>query len=268
MQHEPVAQALRPTTVGALRVLMTLTFAEAVGERVLTASFAVAVVSMGFILSCSELAIFAHERVLVDGALTAMTLTPLLLTMVCAQVLMERDMGARCASALMAQPISAGVWLLGRFLGLWLAMVAEVAVMGCVFAVGFVAAGVPLLGTRLCAMGLVPVECTLALAITMTARCMSQRHVAWITATVLVGAGYLTLTPAELRDQPWAVRMPAFQVAQALLPQMQRVNLRAAAARDASVEAEFVVSAVFYSVGYSGAALLAGAAALRRRRCL
>lgn len=266
MVRDEHAVALRPNSGRALWALAGLTICEALGDRYLHIALAIAAIMATLTLSVSQVAIFAHERVLIDGALTTLTLTPLLLTMAAALVLMERDVGQRSASALLAHPISLNVWLMGRFLGLWALMVTEVAAMAAVFAAVLLASGLTVTGTLALAVLLIPVECTLALGITMMVRCMSQRAVAAVTAVIIVGAGYFTLDAAELSRHKPSFAWLVVKAAQTVLPQMQRVNLRGEAAWGIDVPGSMVGYAVTYGVGYSGCALLVGMLALKLKR--
>jgi hypothetical protein len=220
-------------------------------------------------LTLSEVAIFAHSRILVDFGLTAMTLTPLAVSIGASQAIMGRDLGGTAASALLSRPLSLGTWLMGRFLGLWALMVAMVALMATIFLAVMAVLGLPVTATLLWAMALVPVECTIAMAIAMALRCMGHRTVAAAAAVLLVGAGYMTLNLAELHQQKHGpVAAACLRAVQATVPQMQRINLRALAAQDGPVPEGFVIYAILYGASYSAGALLVGAWALRRRRAL
>lgn len=257
-----------PTQLRACATLAILTWHEAVGERCLQLVTLLALAAAGLSLSLSEVAIFAHERVLVDCALTALTLAPLCISAALAQVLMGRDLGERTASALLSHPVPLWVWLLGRFLGLWFTQAALIGAMAAVFVPVLVGAGLSPVGTLGWAVGLTVVECTVALSVAMAARCVARPAMAAVMAVVILGAGYFTLSSSDLRDTPRAPVMPLYRVAQAVLPQMQRINLRPEAARGAPVPEHFVGYAVVYGLGYSTVALLVGAAAVSRRRRL
>lgn len=261
--------ALHPGFWQAWTTLTALTFQEALGERCLQAAALVALGISALSLSVSEVAIFAHERVLVDGVLTATTLLPLCFTAATAQVLMGRDVGLRAASPLLSHPLSSSLWLLGRFSGLWCALGAQIAVMALIFLPVLWGAGLTSWATWTWSLLLIWVECTVALSIAMAARCLARPAMAAVVTLVLVGAGYLTLPPGDLRDTPRAQAMPLYRAAQAALPQMQRINLRAEAARGAPAPEGFVGYAVVYGLGYSMAMLSLGSCALglRRRRC-
>ena len=258
-----------PSPPRTLLTLATLTFLEAVRDHYLELAAGIACLITVVSMTASEVAIFAHSRILVDFALTAMTLTPLAVSLIVSQAILGRDLGGTAASALLSRPMSRGTWLMGRFVGLWALMVTMVALMAAIFLAVLGGLGVPLTPALLWAMALIPVECTIAQAIAMTLRCMSHRTVAAATTVLFVGSGYMTLNLTELSQQTHRPVVAAcYQVAQAVVPQMQRINLRALAAHGGEVPAGFVLYAVLYGIGYSAVALLVGAWALGRRRAL
>jgi len=265
----PLTPAPAPSFARTVLTLATLTFREALGDHYLEICAAVACLMTLLSMTASEVAIFAHNRVMVDFALTAMTLTPLAVSMGASQAIMGQDLGGCAASALLSRPLSRGTWLMGRFVGLWALVLAMVALMAAIFLAVMVALGVPVTPALLWAMALVPVECTIAKAIAMGLRCMSHRTVAAATAVLFAGSGYMTLNLAELNQQKYGpVAATCVRAVQAVVPQMQRINLRALAAQEGEVPEGFVMYAVLYGAGYSAAALMLGAWALRRRKAL
>ena len=266
----PATEAVHVSLLGhrfrALGAIITLTAQEVLRGRYVAAS----ALGMAAALAAGEVgsavSIIAHDRIVVDTGLAAMSLVGAALSFGVGQSIIARDLGRDGASLMLSQPLPRGLWLVARFLGVWAVVISLTAAMAGMQAALMVARGMALPISFGPAVAAVTLEAGVALAVSMVLACVGSRPLAAAAAMVVIVVGYsldemVALVASRSPEfLPWALGL------RAVLPQLGRLNLRPWAARDLPLPAHLCAWAAIYAVCYSGAWLLMGAVALRRRR--
>lgn len=264
----PRRDVLMPQAIRNVLTLAGLTYLETLKDGYVLMAAGLAAVVTALSVTMSEISMFAHERIIVDFALSAMTLTGLTVGIGVSQVVMAKDMRGRGACVLLTRPIGREVWLIGRFVGVFALMLTTLIAMAAIFVPSMWLLGVPLHSSIIFSLLLVPVECTVAQGISMAMRCLCQTIIAAATTVVLVGGGYL-LDPNVLSEQRHEMMAQnALNIISAVLPQMRRLNGRAWAAHAEPLPHHFLFYGMVYGAAYTTCALCIGVFALRRRRAL
>ena len=264
---EPIHPLPRRALTRAFVGLFRLTVQDAWGQRIMPLSLGVATAALALATSLSEVSIFAHTRLVVDVTLTVSTLFIALFTVTHGQRLVHHDLTVTSPSVVMARPLPWGLWLGARFAGVWAMACLLTVVMGTVTWCGMHLFGFSPPAAMGPALALIPCEVGILLACGMVFSCLGQPRIATVAIIAWAAAGYM----AHDIVAAWAARAGALRpqlaaVAHVVLPELERLSGRMAAAHAQPVTGQDLATAWVYAVGYVGVWLLGSAAILRWRR--
>lgn len=143
------------------------TLREAVRSRVLHTLlfFAVALIGTGVLLA--TLSYVERARILQDVGLAAVRGFSILIAIFVGIGLVQREVERRTIFTILSKPIGRSEFLLGKYLGLLLTLLLQIAIMGACFAAVSLLAGAPLGAAHAAAFTLIAAETAVVLAIAL-----------------------------------------------------------------------------------------------------
>ncbi|MBI3179861.1 MAG: ABC transporter permease [Deltaproteobacteria bacterium] len=245
------------------------TFVEAIRNRLLLLSALFALVLVGLSVSAASVSIGEQSRLIVDVGLAAASALGSAIALALSVSSFAGELRRRTAYAVLARPVSRWVFVLGKYLGVVLAMALLVALM-----VLATAAVVWLYGDSVPAalwgsLWLTLVEMAVVVAVGTLFSTLATPMLAAAYAGGVVLAGNLA---ADLRDLALELAKkgeggaPLVEWGYYLLPDLQKLSLRTQAANDLPVSLEYLALGSAYGAAYATAALVLAMWVFTRRR--
>ena len=226
---------------------------------------------LGMSVAASSVSFGEQSRMIVDLGLGAASLCGAAMAIALSISTNANDFTLGRAHLVLARPISRGTFLVGRFLGLWLTMAVVVTTMVCSAAAIVWLYGDEVPVAMWGGLWLTVVEMAVVLAIGML---FSTLAIPSLAATYSVGMVLGGNLAGDI--QTFATAMVArgdelgsvLRLAYYLLPDLQDLSLRAAAANAMPIPAGVVQSGTIYGLSYTAFLLLLAGLSLSRRRAL
>jgi ABC-type transport system involved in multi-copper enzyme maturation permease subunit len=245
-----------------------LAFTETIRDRVLYALLAFALAMIGSSSILVTLSVGAEGKIIKDLGLAAVSLVGVFIAVFIGVGLVSREIERRTIYPILARPVRRGEFILGKFFGLGITLLVNVAVMaGGLLALARLFEGVwsPAL---LLALLLIYVEILILTAAAIFFSTFTTPILSTIFTLSLFVIGRLSqdLTQFAAQFGGPALRAAADALA-LLLPNLARLNIGDAVVHGLPLPAEYVPLAVLYGAAYI-ALLLGAAAAIFTRRDL
>ncbi|MBI3180834.1 MAG: ABC transporter permease subunit [Myxococcales bacterium] len=227
-------------------------FREARRNRVsvVIAAFTLALVGASAVMA--DVTVYTMRRVVTDFGLGAMAILLSVMAIFLSSGLLTREIERRTIFLMVSRPVSRGLFLVSRLAGNMLTLGAMLLVMSAVFFLQLIVFGISPSAPQLIAAGVLWFE---LLVLTSFGFLMSSFSGQVTSSVVTVGmffAGHLANDMYELsaRSKSEVVRA-AGKAVYYLLPNLERLNYRGAAAYEVTPPLGEVFQSALYSVGYS-----------------
>ncbi len=246
-------------------------FLEAIRNRLLLLSVLFALVLVGLSVSAASVSIGEQGRLIIDVGLAAASALGSAIALAVSVSSFAGELRRRTAYAVLARPLARSVFVLGKYLGIVLAMEILVALM-----VLATAGVVWLYGDRVPAalwgsLWLTWVEMVVVVAVGMLFSTLATPMLAAAYAGGVVLAGNLAADLRGLAEDLAKKGESSGLVVEwgyYLLPDLQKLSLRTEAANDLPVSMDYLLLGSAYGVAYAGAALLVAMWIFTQRRSL
>jgi ABC-type transport system involved in multi-copper enzyme maturation permease subunit len=221
------------------------------------------------ILSSTFLAALSYverERILQDVGLAAIRLFGVAIAIFVGVGLIYKEVDRRTVQTILSKPLTRAEFLLGKFVGLVIAIWMQMAIMVTVFGAVSLASGAAVSATHAAAFLLTAVELALVVAIAAFFSAFTTPMLASFFSSALWLVGNLT---RNLRDIGAASELESVRAVtlwlHRLLPDLDSFNLSIEAAHGLPITASDVWLAIFYGFAYIAIVLLGAVAVFERR---
>lgn len=249
----------------AIAALALNTFREAIRDRVLYLILAFAVVLIAVSRFVSLLTVGSEVKIVKDLGLSSVSIFGLLTAVFVGVSLVSKEIERRTILTLLAQPVKRWEFVCGKYVGLLLVLGAAVGVTG-----GAVLAAVALKGEApwplLPAIAMIYVELALVAAFAVLFSTYTNPILASVgtVATYVVGHLSWSFDLLEKRMSGEAGRALC-RALHAILPNLDRLDVKAAAVHGIALPAGYLGAAATYGVTYALAVLLLACLVFERR---
>ena len=243
-------------TWGAFLALMWNGFREARRNRitVVVAVFAIVLVLSSALVT--EVTVISFERVLTDVGIGSMSLMLAVLAVFLSSAQLSREIDRRNLFLVLGKPISRGTFLLGRFAGTMLTLLALLLLMGALFCVEVYFYGTPLRVTQLTAIGMLWIELLVLSSIGFLTSSFASQYVSAIVTIAVYFAGHLSSDLYKLSERTESLVLQwVGKLAYYVIPNLTRLNFRSRATYDVPAPLSLIADSAVYGVLYSAAVL-------------
>jgi ABC-type transport system involved in multi-copper enzyme maturation permease subunit len=252
--------------MGAIGVIALNAFRESLRDKILYNLVLFAGLLIGLSVLLADLSITEHHKVIADMGLAAINLIGVIIAMFVGISLVNKEIERRTIYTIMARPISRTCFILGKYFGLALTLLVNVAIMMAVFLVTLWLYHVPIGQSLFQAVQLIFVEILVVTAIALFFSTFTSSTLSAIFTLGLYVIGHLT---ADLRS---VVATSESGVVKAIVdsfyylcPNLEMLNIKGQAAVGIPAAPEYVVLASVYGLLYAGV-LLTGACLVFQQR--
>jgi ABC-type transport system involved in multi-copper enzyme maturation permease subunit len=251
--------------MGAVWAIALNTFREAVRDRILYLILALALAIIGVSRFVALLTVGSEVKIVKDLGLSAISLAGSLLAVLVGVSLVYKEIERRTVLTLLAQPVRRWQFLLGKYLGLLGVLVANVAVMAMALAAAVLWKGESF-GPLVPAVGLVLVELAIVTSWALLFSTFANPILASVGSLTVLAAGHLSWSFDLLRDRvPGRAAKAAAAAARLLLPNLDRLDIKAEAVHAVALPHGYVTSAALYGLGYALVVFLLACLVFERR---
>ena len=243
------------------------TFREAVRDRVLynLVIFVLLIVACAILLG--DLTDGQEARTIVNIGLNAMLLFGVFIAIFVGVGLVSKEIEKRTLYAIFAKPVKRGEFIVGKYLGLCLTLLVNVAVMGAGVAAGLLYVhNSRLAGSIWGSIGLIFLELSIITAVAVLFSSFSSPALSALLTFLVFVIGHLS---SALRDFARAigstVAIYVFDAIYYILPNLSIFSFRTEAANGMTVTPEMMALAVVYAVAYAAVLLSITVAIFRTR---
>lgn len=253
-------------SVQRIWVLARNTYREAVRDKLLYNLLLFAALMIVSSIVLAKLHLGYDERIYRDVGLSVIAMFGALIAIFVGINLVYREISQKTVYAILAKPVRRWEFMLGKYLGLITLLALEVAIMSGVFLCVLFYKGSPWEGSMLWAILFVFFELAL---ITAVAIFFSSFTTPYLAAMFTVGLWIIGHLLADVRDfgmQPGSEGIrPLTEALYWSLPNLDRLDIKAAAADGKPIETARIVGATLYATFYSAALLMGGMLLFQRR---
>jgi len=242
------------------------TFREAVRDRLLYNLLLFAGLMIASSVVLAKLHMGYEERIYRDVGLAAIGIFGALIAIFVGVNLVYREISLHTVYAMLAKPVHRYEFLLGKYFGLLAVIALEVVIMTTFFLVVLWIKGSPSTLSLAWAIGLIFLELALLTAIAIFFSTFTTPYLAGMFTLALWIIGHLLGDIRAFGAQDGAeLYRPITEFLYWVLPNLDRLDIKAAAADGKVIELATVAYASLYAVLYSALLLLAGTLLFERR---
>ena len=240
-----------PSARAAIGAIALNTFREAIRDRILYLLLVFALVLIGISRMLALLTVGNEDKIIKDIGLSAISLFGVLTAVFVGVSLVFKEIERRTVYTLLANPVRRWQFVVGKFLGLLLVLVMNVGLMTVALCGLLLLRGEspwPLLP----AIVLILVELVVITAFALLFSSVTNPILAALMTFAIYIVGHLTWSLQLLKAQlegGLAVRL--VDVVYWVMPNLERLNLKAAAVHGLPLESGFVTLGVIYGLSYS-----------------
>ena len=242
------------------------TYRETVRDRIfyLVGLFGLVLVVSSAVLA--PLSVGAQEKIVIDVGLGALTLFGLLVTVLVGSNMVHKEQDKRTVTTILTKPVSRREYLLGKFLGLNLTLVAMLALMSTLF-VAVVLVTSASFGVRyLAALYLAYMELVLVTAAVVLFSTVASPPLAAVLTLTLFVIGHLSESLRSfgaLLGSPLQTRLA--ELVYYVVPNLEMFNVRGAVVHGDTVGGEHLLLATVYGLGYTALLLIVASSQFSRK---
>ncbi len=250
--HLPV-RAIRaiPPARAAIVAIALNTFREAIRDRILYLLLVFALIVIGVSRLLSLLTVGNEEKIIKDVGLSAISLFGVLTAVFVGVSLVFKEIERRTVYTLLANPVRRWQFLVGKFLGLLTVLVMNVGLMSLALCGLLLFRGespLPLLP----AIVLILIELVVITAFALLFSSLTNPILAALMTFAVYVMGHLTWSLQLLRAKlEGGLAVGLCDALYWILPDLERLNLKAEVVHGLPVEAGFLTLGVLYGVSYS-----------------
>jgi ABC-type transport system involved in multi-copper enzyme maturation permease subunit len=251
--------------VRAIVAVALNTFREAIRDRILYLILAVALVVVCVSRFVAMLTVGSEVKIVKDLGLSAVSVFGLLIAVFIGVSLVSKEIERRTVFTLLAQPIARWQFVAGKYAGLLLVLASNVVVVG-----GAVLAAVALMGESpaplVAAIALILIELAVVAAFAVLFSSFTNPMLAAVGTVAVYVAGHLSWSFDLLRKRVTTVAGRALcDALHAVLPNLDRLDLKADAVHGAAIPAGTFAAAAAYGAFYALAVVLLACIVFERR---
>ena len=269
----PPIETAEPATAGVawqrVAAIARNAFREAVRDRVLYNLVVFVLLLIGGAIFLGELSAGQEAKIIVDLGLSAILLFGVFIAIFVGVGLVYKEIERRTLYAILSKPIGRGEFLLGKYLGLCLTLLVNVAVMGLglSLALVYVKRGWdPLVTCIWPAILLLYVELIILTGVAMLFSSFSSPALSALLTFLVFMIGHFSADLKALSQSTPSMPTRWFLAGlYYLLPNLANYNAITAAAHGLSPAPSFLITAILYGVIYVGVLLTATTLIFRRR---
>ena len=252
--------------MGAIGVIALNAFRETLRDKILYNLVFFAGLLIGTSVLLADLSITEHHKVIADMGLAAINLIGVIIAIFVGISLVNKEIERRTIYTIMARPISRTFFILGKYFGLTLTILVNMAIMTGVFLATLWLYHVPIGYSIFQALGLILIEILVVTAIALFFSTFTSSTLSAIFTLGLYIIGHLT---ADLRgmvaNSESEVVKSVVGTLYYLCPNLEMLNIKGQASVGILVAPEFVMLASLYGLLYAGV-LLTGACLVFQQR--
>jgi ABC-type transport system involved in multi-copper enzyme maturation permease subunit len=260
-----VSHAGRPSARGTIVAIALNTFREAVRDRILYLMLAFALVMIVASRFLSMLTIGSEVKIVKDVGLSAISVFGVMTAIFVGVSLVFKEIDKRTIYTLLAQPVRRWQFVVGKFTGLVLVLTMNVLAMAAVL-LALVAAHGESPAPLVPAIVLILIELLVVTAFAILFSTYTNPILAALGTVVVYLVGHLIwsfeLLRSRLPDGPGRI---ACDVLYWVLPNLDRLDVKALAVHGVPVEASYLAGGALYGLGYATAVLVIACAVFERR---
>jgi ABC-type Na+ efflux pump permease subunit len=257
------AGAKCPSSREAILAIAVNTFREAVRDRILYLLLAFALLLIGASRFLSLLTVGSEGKIIKDLGLSAISIFGLLTSVFVGVSLVFKEIERRTVLTLLATPVRRWQFILGKYAGILLVLVLNTAVMTLLLLAILVMRGEPTAGIAP-AVSLILVELAVITAFAILFSSFTNPILAALGTVAVYVSGHLSWSLDLLKVRVGAAR-PLCDVVHAVVPNLDRLDVKAQAVHGASVGASYLASAALYGTLYTLVVILVACAVFERR---
>jgi Cu-processing system permease protein len=249
-----------------IAVIAQNTFRESLRDKILYNLLLFALLLIGASVLLADLSIAEHSKVITDMGLAAINLVGVLIAVFVGIGLVTKEIERRTVYTIMARPISRSQFILGKYLGLGLTLVVNIAIMLVVFLITLWLTQTPVHISLFQAVGLILIE---VLLITAIALFFSTFSSATVSAIMTLGVYVIGHLATDLKGIAQKGKSEAVQTIMTgiyyIFPNLEWLNIKGQAARGVSVSLTYQLLATTYGILYAALLLVAACVVFQRR---
>jgi len=247
-------------------VIALNTFRENLRDKILYNLLLFAVLLVGASTVLADLSITEHYKIITDMGLAAINLVGVIIAIFVGIGLVSKEIERRTIYTIVARPISRAQFVVGKYLGLIITLLVNVAIMLAVYLLTLWIYRAPVHWALLQAVQLIVVELMLVTAIALFFSTFSSATLSAIFTVGLYIIGHVTtdLRGLARKSHSEAVQAVANGVYY-LCPNLEVLNMKGQAAVGMAIPVSYQALATAYGLLYAGM-LIAGACLIFRQR--
>lgn len=254
--------------MSAIAAIALNTFREAIRDRVLYLILAFALALIGLAHFVSLLTIGSEVKIVKDLGLSGISIFGLLTAVFVGVSLVFKEIERRTVYTLLAQPVRRWQFVCGKYAGLSLVLLACVALTGAALAIAVALKGESPAGLfPAIVLGFVELELVAAFAVLFSSFTNPILASVGTVATYVVGHLSWSFDLLEKRTTGDAGKALC-RLLHVVLPNLDRLNVKAAAVHDIALPAGYLVAAIGYGVFYAVTILILACLVFERREFL
>ena len=250
---------------GAVRTIAANSFREAVRDRILYLLLAFAAIVIAVSRFVSMLTVGDEAKIVKDFGLSAISVFGVLTAMFVGVSLVFKEIERKTVYTLLANPVRRWQFVAGKYLGLLLVLAMNVAAMAVVLALALA-----LLGESALALWPAVVLTFVQLALVAAFAILFSSYTNPILAAVGTGAtyvvGHLSWSFDLLKARSTgALARAACDVLHAILPNLDRLDVKAQVVHGAALPSGYVAAGMLYGLAYAAAVVVVACIVFERR---
>jgi Cu-processing system permease protein len=252
--------------MAAIGVIALNTFRESLRDKILYNLLLFAGLLIGLSVLLADLSIMEHHKIVADMGLAAINLTGVIIAMFVGISLVNKEIDRRTVYTIMARPISRTCFILGKYVGLALTLLVNVAIMLAVFLITLSLYHVPIGLAIFQAVGLIFMELLVVTAIALFFSTFSSSMLSAILTLGMYVIGHLTTDLKSIAGKsPSETANMVMNGLYYLCPNLEAFNIKGQAAMGIPVGSDYLALASLYGFAYA-AVLVTGACVIFQRR--
>lgn len=252
--------------MGAIGVIALNAFRESLRDKILYNLVLFAGLLIGLSVLLADLSITEHHKVIADMGLAAINLIGVIIAIFVGISLVNKEIERRTIYTIMARPVSRTVFIMGKYFGLTLTLVVNMAVMLAVFLLTLWLYHVPIERSLFQAVQLMFVEILVVTAIALFFSTFTSSTLSAIFTLSLYVIGHLTADlRAMVESSEGGIGRTVVNVLYYLCPNLEMLNIKGQAAVGIPAAPEYMILASLYGLLCAGV-LVTGACLVFQRR--
>jgi len=251
--------------VSAIVAIALNTFREAIRDRVLYLILGFALVLIAVSRFVSLLTVGSEAKIVKDLGLSAISLFGVLTSVFVGVSLVFKEIERRTVLTLLAQPVRRWQFVVGKFSGLVLVLASSVIATGTALVAAVALKGEPPWGL-VAAVAMIFVEMVVVAAIAILFSSFTNPMLAAVGTVSAYIAGHLSWSFDLLKKRmPEGAGRLLCDIVHALIPNLDRLNVKAAAVHGVPLQEGYLAAAGAYGLLYTAAVLVLACIVFERR---